>query len=473
MLAHLSKLTTTLRQLNTTEMEKLEAYLSSPYFETSPKALTLFQYLKKLHPDFEEKKMSPAVIEKKAHGLGNQKKQANYGSDLLKAIEHFLALEDFQSSADNLSRHRLQAYKKHHLFEQFSKEHQQQLEQLNKNEEQDIDVFYNRHILTELNLSGFDAKLNRNTNNDIHPITETLDAFYAIKKLCWHCEFLNRMRVLGTPYAEENVDYVLQTLDPYNNSKFPYVFVYINAYHLLHSKTFEEGEKYHLAIRNFVEQHTGSTLPQSIKETMQYTINHCQYWISKGYQNASSQALWWQELRIKHDILLEHGKILPADFRNIIGLAILARKEKEWIKNFIHSYSRVIPAEHVETNKAFAQAQYHYYIKEYDKAMPLFQKAQVKEEPIFNAIVRRWQFMCMYEADPGNIDLLSDFLSAYEKYILRYSDGLHQYKELFTKNIYYSKKLLKASDAKTRKDLKEQLTDDKYFTGKEWLLKCL
>ncbi len=102
--------------------------------------------------------------------------------------------------------------------------------------------------------------------------------------------------------------------------------------------------------------------------------------------------------------------------------------------------------------------------------MPLFQLAQVKDEPIFNAIVRRWQFMCMYEQNPSNTSLLSDFLDAYEKYLQRNSTALHWLKETFIKNIFYGRKLIKATNAEKKNELKEQLNTETYFTGKEWLL---
>ncbi len=105
--------------------------------------------------------------------------------------------------------------------------------------------------------------------------------------------------------------------------------------------------------------------------------------------------------------------------------------------------------------------------------MPMFQQALAKAEPIFNAIIRRWQFMCMYEQDSSNTDLLFDFQIAYEKYIQRYSTSFHKSKDLFTKNILYSKKLLKATHRKTRKELAEELNNESYFTGKEWLVKQL
>jgi hypothetical protein len=70
---------------------------------------------------------------------------------------------------------------------------------LNKDFEQDFEVFYRRHLLTELQFGGFDAVLNRTADNDLHPVTRTLDAFYALKKLRYHCELLNRKIGSGHP----------------------------------------------------------------------------------------------------------------------------------------------------------------------------------------------------------------------------------------------------------------------------------
>lgn len=470
---HLSKLTSALRQLSQTEMEKLEAYLSSPYFDIPPGALPLFQYLRKFHPHYDEKKTDPTVIQKKAPALGNQKRQANYGSDLLKCVEHFLATEDFNTTPDSIDRHRLQAYKKHHMFEVFNKEHEQLLKALDEDVEQNFDTFYQRHVLTESAFNGFDSKLNRTNKNDIIPVTTTLDQFYALKKIHYHCELLNRHRVLGTAYNEENIEYLLQILEPFTNESYPYAYLFVNIYKMLKAKTFEEGEQYYPAVRLFIEQNDLSTVSVGIRAAISYITNYCQSWSNRGYKSAGAQALWAQELRIKYDLLLEHGKMQPSDYRNIVALAIINNKDADWIKKFIDTYSPRLPDEQKETNSAFALAQYFYYIKDFANSMPLFQQAQAKDEPIFNAIVRRWQFMCMYEQDPENTDLLFDFLSAYEKYVLRYSHELHWLKDTFVKNIFYSKKLLKATSAENKKELAGLLSAENYFAGKEWLTERL
>lgn len=454
-------------------MDRLESFLSSPYFQVPAGALPLFQYLRKLHPYYDEKKTAADYIQKKAPALGNQKRQANNGSELLKAIEHFLAVEDFGSSADSVDRHRLQAYKKHHMFEAFNKEHEQLLKKIDEDKEQSVETFYNRHILAELALSGFDTKLNRTIHNTVHPVIKTLDEFYALKKLRYHCELLNRHQVLGTAYEDENIDYIISVLQAIKSESYPHVYLFVNIYNMLKAGTFEEGESYYILLKNFIDQHISSKSTLDIKETINYITNFGLYWNSRGYKRAGEIALWGHEMKMNTDELLDRGKIPPSNFRNIVALAILNGKDANWIKQFIDSYSDHLPDEHKETNFAFALAQYNYYLGDFSKAMPLFQQAQVKEEPIFNAIVRRWQFMCMYEQDPEAIDVLFDFLNAYDRYIVRYAEQFHWMKEIFVKNISYSKKLLKATDATKKKELAALLNQEKYFTGKEWLLKQL
>ncbi|MFM2306120.1 MAG: hypothetical protein RLZZ367_789 [Bacteroidota bacterium] len=470
---HLSKLTSVLKQLSETEMERLETFLQSPYFDVPTGALPLFQYLSKLHPVYDEKKTAAEYIQKKAPALGNQKRQANYGSDLLKAIEHFLAVEDFKATTDSVDRHRLQAYKKHHMFEAFNKEHEQLLKKIDEDSEQNYDTFYQRHILTELALNGFDTKLNRTIRNDVFPVTKTLDEFYALKKLRYHCELLNRHQVLGTPYNAENINYILSVLEPLSSESYPHVYLFVNVYQMLNAVDFETGEKSYQLLRGFIDQHMASSSGLNIKETINYITNFGLYWNSKGFQRAGEVALWGHEIKMDVDELLERGKISPSNFRNIVALAILNKKDPQWIKWFIDIYAVHLPDEYKETNLAFALAQYYYYLADFNKAMPLFQQAQVKEEPIFNAIVRRWQYMCMYEQDPSNIDTLFDFLNAYERYLGRYAEQFHWMKEIFVKNIFYSKKLLKATDAAKKKELKQALANEQYFTGKEWLQKQL
>jgi hypothetical protein len=470
---HLSKLTTTLKALDKPVFDRLRDYIQSPYFKVSSPAASLFTYLEKHYPKFPENKIQPQSIAKKCPLLYDENKQAKAGTQLQKHVEHFLTLEKWATQTNTHPHYLLQTQMQLNLHDSFNSSFKKYKQQLEECAEKNIDYFYNKHTFTELEFNGFHARLQRNPQNDLTPVLKTLDEFYAIKKLRYQCELLSRHQILGTPYSDDNIDSIIQTLQPHTNEQYPYVYLFANTFLMLRKTNFEDCLIHYRHIHDFVSQRLEAKISQGIKECIYYVINHCLHWNNKGYEAAGTNALWWYELKINKDLLIENGLLQPSDFRNIVSLAIINNKNEKWLKQFIDNYHMYLPAEHQPTNTAFAQAQYLYYTKKYGLAMPLFQQAQAKEEPIFNMIVRRWQFICMYEQNPDNKDLLLDFVIAWERQLHRTAPSLHQLKPVFGKVISYSKKLLQSNDKETRKKIIASLNAEDFFAGKPWLLKQL
>ncbi len=465
-----NKLTSLLQAFGKPLLKKFNTYLHSPFFNIPPAAVALYTYLEKLHPQFDEKKLQPGIIAKKIPELFNDNKQAKAGTALLKALEHFIAVEHWQLNPVEHTLHLLEGFKRLKLYENFETTAAKFSELLEQCPEKDIDYFWYRHLLAEAEHTGFMARLQRNPKNTIQPITQTLDEFYAIKKLRYHCELLSRHQILGTPYDKEDIDELLQILEPFNNPQYPYVYLFANIYRLMRAPVFEQGEFYYQLLYRFIADKNYTTLPQGVKEAVAYLINYCLHWNNRGYQEAGTYALYWYELKKNHRLLIENGLFQPSDFRNIVSLAIINRKAEKWLRQFIDDYAPYLPAEHAPTNVAFAEAQYFYYTKQFEKAMPLFQQAQGKDEPIFNMIVKRWQFMCMYEQSTGSPQVLLDFLIAWERQLQRTAPALHQLKEVFAKVISYSKKLLAANTKKLKAEAIAALEQEPFFAGKHWLL---
>ena len=171
---------------------------------------------------------------------------------------------------------------------------------------------------------------------------------------------------------------------------------------------------------------------------------------------------------MKYNLLLENGKMLPIIFRNIISIAVLNKKSPEWINQFIKDYAPLLPAEHHETNLAFANGLYNYALKKHKEAIRFFLLAQAKEEVIFNSIIRRWQWMSLYECDPSDTDTLLNHLLSFEKYLLRYKKEIQHLSNAFTRFIDYATKLIKANQSETDLILQELKATDA-FPGSNWL----
>src|SRR4051812_33766947 len=92
----LSKLVNVISALDKAAYKRLNDYMRSPYFRIPAASVDLFDYLDGLYPNFPELKMRPEVIGKSFKNLSTRSKAARAGSELLTAIEHFLAIEDWQ-----------------------------------------------------------------------------------------------------------------------------------------------------------------------------------------------------------------------------------------------------------------------------------------------------------------------------------------------------------------------------------------
>lgn len=467
------KIVKLLQALSKEDMWRLESYIHSPYFSINSAPIALFDYLAGYYPDFPEKKLEPGPIAKKIKALPTEATQRTAGTRLLKAIENFVALEDWQSNETNVSWHQFHALQQLQLMDTFDTEFKKELNKIDTEPEQDIDTFFNRHKFVELASNSFDSRLNRTQSNDIMPTLKTLEEFYAIKLLRYMCEAINRKKVFGTHYDEKHMAAVLKTLEPFTNDKYPYVYLFVNVYQMLATDNYEKSEPYYNLIKQFVGAQSTETLPVSSVESMSYAINWCLKWSGRGYEGPGEEYLWWTELKMKYGLLLESNKLLPITFRNIVVLATSSGRTPEWIQRFIKQYSPSLPTEHRDTNVAFAQGLYHYLMKDYTKAIQSFLTAQAKEEVIFNAMIRRWQYMCTYEQSPNDTDLLLNQLHSFEKYMTRNLEAFHQLKEPFLLFIKYAEKILKLVDKQDRVNLKNQIKQDVFFPGKPWLLQKL
>ncbi len=462
---HLPKLIKVLQNFDHSQLRCLQKYVRSPYFQVYPPSADLLDYVAQLHPNFSAKKMNLEAIAESCENLTTYTQQVAASTRLLRTIEQFIAQEEWQKNETEVMRYQLKGTKELGMHEEFTKGYEKELAQLNEDPEQNIDTFYEKHLLTELSLNGFNARLNRSTRNDILPVVQTLDVFYAVKKLRYLCEALNRHKSLGVNYHDEHVASLLKILEPYTNTKHPYVYLFVNVYHMLTAESFEDCDLYYQLIKQFAERN-GPT--QTIKEAMGYAVNQTMHWNNHGSIEAGNEYLWWINWRMKHDLLLEKGKIMPVTFRNIISIAVTSKRNPSEIESLIITYSPFLSAEQHDTYLAFAKGMHQYSLKSYKKAIRFFLTAQEKEEVAFNCVIRRWQWMCLYECDKNDTGTLINHLLSFEKYLQRNKKELQHVYHSFELFVDYGNKLLKAHTHELAETNITRLQHREHFPGKQW-----
>lgn len=464
---YLQKLVTVMAAMDKPSMKKLKRYIHSPYFKVSPSAIELFDYLSSQYPRFSDKTINPKAIAQHITAQ-SESQQMLIATRLLKNIYDFIALNQWQKDEYNSFLPLIQGLKELELYEFANTEHKRAMKSVNEDCNQDVDVFYLRHTLATDATSSFDTLLQRNIKNDISEATETLEQFYALRFLRLACESLNRRKLVGTLHNAESVAKVLEILTPLSTPQYPYVWVYMNVYKLLTAETFEEGRKAYFRIEWMIKRNGQEPLQQYLLDGVQYSINWSLQWYSKGYTEAAQYYLWWIDFKIKHDLMLIKNQIQPIAFRNPIALAVEGFRSPEWIQQFIETFAPKLPHGNRSINTVFAKALLHYYKKEHETAARLFQQIYAKGEPIFNVIIRRWQFMNLYESHDEKVSVLQKTLDSFEKYLQRNENQLPM-KPIFAKFIRYAGQIVSPEETANADITKNKLMKEPFFPGKNWL----
>lgn len=465
----LNKLITQLQAFDKPRMKRFGEFIHSPYFKVPSSAKALFDYLENLHPTFDEKKLEPETIAKKVKELPTENKQAKAGTQLLQDSERFLSVDYFVQSPRQVTINLLQAQKALGLYEAYSGTIEELKEELNADIEKDIDCFNYKHIVTEIEFNGFDARMSRATRSNIMPVVKTLDEFYALKKLRYLCEAITRKQFLGidVQYNEHHFTSLLKILEPYTNKEYPYVYLFVYVFKMLLTVTFEDNNIYYQLIKKMA---THGNPSQAMREAMGYSVNCTLQWYNKGHDEAGDEYLWWIDWRKKNDLLLDDGQLMPVTFRNIITVGIGVGKDALWVKEIIRKYAPLLPAQHYETYFAFAQGLYHYVCKDYKKATQILLGIQTKQGTVFNCIIRLWHWKCLYEDDPNDTNLLYNHLHSYEKYLRRNKKEFENMSLSFDLFSVYAMKLIKVANNEMLQNYLVQLQNEEGFAGKNWLI---
>lgn len=447
-------------------MKKLREYIHSPYFKVSPSVVEMFEYFASNYPKFSDENTNPQIIAKHV-AAKSESQQMTIATRLLKAIYNFIAIDQWQKEERNSFLPLVQGLKGLELYDFANAEHKRAIDAVNEDGDQDIDTFYLRHVLTTDATTSFDTLLQRNIKNDISAATETLEQFYALKFLRLACESLNRKHLVGTLHNAESIAKVIEILTPLTTPQYPYVWVYMNVYKLLTARTFEEGRKAYFRIEWMIKRNGQEPLQQYLLDGVQYSINWSLLWYSKGYSEAAQYYLWWIDFKVKHNLMLVQNQIQPIAFRNPIALAVEGFRSPEWIQQFIETFAQKLPHGSRSINEIFAKALLHYYKKEHETAARLFQQIYAKGEPIFNVIIRRWQFMNLYESNNEGSSVLKKTLDSFEKYLQRNEPQLPM-KPIFTKFIRYAGQIVASEEVDADTTI-NKLMKEPFFPGKNWL----
>ncbi|MCB0640427.1 MAG: hypothetical protein KDC44_02255 [Phaeodactylibacter sp.] len=466
-----SKVLTLLNTLSISELNQLQKYLSSPYFNENSDLLKLFEILtrhlrtgKKAGPALRK-----AAVWKALYGKMEYKdiQLRRINSELTGHVLEFMGLRTYQDRPFSTLLFSLEAVNQPRLDRHFDGL-VRKIQRLSETDGMQ-DPYYHfyqfklehslhTHLeLSEKKISSFEHLENADFQ---------LDCFYYAQKLKNYCDLIGYQKSLSAEASIRLFPGFLDYVEVNGYLRVPVIRMYFLVAKMLLRP---EEEAYFFKLKDMMEAEARQFLPQELKYLFIHIINYC---IDTKINNGRSE--YFQELFAVYRIALEEGIIFEADelpinhYKNIItvGLHVSAFA---WIEQFIQQYTGRLPKEHQENALNYNLAKVYFHQGKYDSVIELLR--EVEYENLVYALGGKLMLLKTYY-ELQELAALDSLMDSFRIYLRRNKRLSREAKQQYLNVLRFVKKLSNADpyDKASLQKLQSQIEDCKALADKVWIM---
>ncbi len=408
-----SKLVSTLLTLSVYELNQLQKFVNSPYFNANQNIINfyeiLYKYIKKGQELTDWKSTIYESIFKEDY---NDEKFRKLSTDLLKLVEEYLIYAAFEANKMNKTTYLLEALRNRKI-EKLYRTSIKNAQKLSERQYERSSSFYFFNYQVEkliFDITEFDFK--RTVKTNIEVISENLDIFYMAEKLKFYIDMLSRKQFATHQYNMLFMDEILSHIEKNDFSKYPNINVY---YQILQTQLKPNDTIHFFELKKLIRNHINTFTVTEGTQILGSAMNYC-----VGQINLNNP----QFLQEFYDIMKEYldeeyfytdGKLNPFVFKNIIVTG-LRLKEYDFVENFIFSYKDKLPEDFQENAISYNLAQLYFYKKDYPKVLQNLTNLEYNDIS-YNLGARSILVATYYEMD--EYDPLQSAISSFNVYLSR------------------------------------------------------
>lgn len=464
------KLILPLKKLSSEQVERLGDFVRSPYFNKTEALIQLFDYFKKLHPDYTEENISDKAIAEAIHCPEDEKWIAKRVTRLLDLTEKFLS---FEYAGDPVMERigTVKAYKKLQLPKHFESSANALRKELKNHPFRDFDHLWHIHKLEEEAFEGFDKVIVRTAENPADGVLETLKKFYLTKKLRYMVDAVYRERLLGVSTDDSSKKEVKEFIGKNANESDLYLLIYGNIYLMNVEKDAEVAMKCYKQVKTLMKTFAEDIPSEELKGMCVHLQNHCLRLINRGEKNYLQEFIDLIEFRIERNVLLSGNRINPQLYKNIAGVALLL-EENDWAGNFINRFKENLPSNFRSDYYHFAMGQLLYHKRDYkDASRHLSEAYHNRNDIYFGFSVKKLLLKIGLESNENPITLES-YMNAYKKHLERYRNKIGENAPILEKFFKYYRSLERARwNTDETQIVLNSLLEEENFSDKDWLIR--
>lgn len=414
-----SKLYQTLSTFDVYELNRLKKFVDSPYFNSNDRISHLFDLMYDHFKNNNEGELLKEELAKTVFGKEDfeDKKFRKLASDLLKLVESFLTIEEFEKQPLHQANNLLRAV--HHrkiekLYNTTVKNAQRLAE---RQPDRSANYFLQKYQIEKNFYELSQAELNRAERSNIDEIIENLDYFYLSEKLKYYCTLLSRKKIQKHKYNILFIDEILDHIGAHDYNDQPQILIYYNVYKLYESYKNQEN---FFKLKSLIKKHQGIFTTDDLRDIYLAAINFSIANLNKGNTDFLKETYIIYKEALNAEALYIDGELSPWSYKNIVitGLRV---GEDEWVESFIESYQKRLNRKHRDNAVKFNKARLHYYRKEFDKVIPLLNEVEFTDFS-YNLGAKAMLLASFYELD--EIDTLFSFLESFRVYLNRHRQSL-------------------------------------------------
>ena len=459
-----NKLYTILRTFDKIEMNRLEKYILSPYFNKNQYTTQLFGLLMK---NVESKNAKELVKEDVWKILFEKEKYDDVrfrkiNSDLLKLVEGYLAQQLYDENPLHQAIYLMEAVTRKKL-DKLHNSTVKSAQELSKKQQYRPASYYFYQFQIEKNYYKI-MDFQRDDKSNIEEIINNLDQFYLAEKLKYYLDILARQKVISHEYNLLFIEEIKAHLEKVDYEAIPPVSIY---YHIYLTYIYPENDEYYYKLRGLVQKNINTFPPDEAYSIYLTMLNYCIAKINKNSIPFLEEYVNMFDELLKNEIIIDQIEISPYNFRNAI-VAANRLKKYEWAENLIVNYQHKLPEDIRENTVKTNLASVYFYQKKYDKVIDLLRAV---EFPDVLANLNAKSLLLLSYYDMEEINLLDSFIESFKVYINRHKNIAQERKELYLNQIKFVKKLseLPPRDRKALQKLKEELEATKNVASLNWL----
>lgn len=462
-----------LRKFTPKEMKEFGEFVKSPFFNKNEGVTKLYEYLRKLYPDFADDK----IRKKYMYGIIFPNVEFNDGFmrtlmfNLCCLAENYLSYITYKNNYFIDKKFLLYELNNRELDKLFERNINAVSKKLEAEQVQDAEFFYNKYNIEYENLYYLGrTKLDKIETivkkSDVEDMFRDLTCFYLVHSMNHYTYFLNIMKLYHFTFDTTLYEEIIKVLNVESYLDIPLVAV---CYNVLKLFLKEEDNTFFYATKELLDKYKSKLTNYQLHNAYLNLNNYCKRMILKGNDKFLRELFEIYKIEINRKIYPIQNEMSFRYYTDVVETA-LKLKEFGWAKDFIENEKEMLPEDSRENAYMYALSIYEFAMKNFEKSLELL--SRVKYNDVYHKLkYRGFLTMLYYELDYA--DLLLSHLDSFNHFLLGDTLISDERKEYYSSFIKFVKSLSGLKDKIGDRELmclKEKVQKNEKVYNKEWLI---